>query len=149
MDPLSAFGLACNVIQVVDFSTKVLVRCHELCKNGVSSEFREIESMVKNLIDLSTELKPSSGVLNPKSISQLYHDDQDLRKLAQQCSETATELIAELQKLSIKSRRRKWDVVRKTVKVFWKKSTIEDTQRRLEQYRRTLDTRVLINLRYA
>lgn len=149
MDPLSAFSVACGVIQVVDFSTKVVVKCRELCKNGTLSENKEIESLAQHLTDLSTGLHVASGVPNPGPKPQLYQDDHDLRKLAQQCSETATELIAELQKLTIQGRRRKRDIVHKTVKVVWKKSTIEGIQRRLEQYRGTLDTRILINLRFA
>lgn len=30
MDPLTAFSLACGVIQVVDLSTKIVVKCREL-----------------------------------------------------------------------------------------------------------------------
>ena len=149
MDPITAFSLACGVIQVVDFSTKVVVKCREITKDGASSENKEIESMAKNLTDLFTDLSSASAVVNHRPMPQLYHDDQDLRKLAQQCSETAKELIAEIQKLSIQGQPRKRDVLRKAVKVVWKKSTIDDIQRRLETYRRTLDTRTLINLRFV
>lgn len=149
MDPLSAFSLACGVIQVVDFSTKIVVKCREMYKDGALSENKEIESMAKHLTKLSTDLKLASAVPNPGPMPQLYYDNQDLLKLAQQCSGTATELIGELQKLSIQGPHRKRDVVRKAVKAVRKKSTIEDIQRRLEQYRRTLDTRILVNLRFV
>ena len=149
MDPLTAFSLACNVIQVVDFSMKVVVKCREIYKDGTSSGHKEIESMAKHLTDLFTDLDSASAVPNPGPMPRLYHDDQDLRNLAQQCSETAKELTAELQKLSIQGRPRKRDIVRMTVKVVLKKSAIEDIARRLEQYRRTLDTRILINLRFV
>ncbi|CAD6575193.1 MAG: hypothetical protein ASARMPRED_007126 [Alectoria sarmentosa] len=147
MDPLSAFGLACGVIQVLDFSRKVVVKCRELYKHGASSENEEIESMAKCLTGLSTDLVLANSVRNSGRTTQLYHDDQELLKLAQQCSRTATELVAKLQKLSIQDRFRKRDAVRKAVNGVWKKSTIEGIERRLEQYRRTLDTRILISLR--
>ena len=150
MDPLTAFSVACGVIQVVDFSTKVVVKCRDIYKTGASSENKEIESMTKHLTDLFTDLGNStSAVPNPGPMPWLYHDDQDLRKLAQQCSETAKELIAEIRKLSIEGQPRKRDVLRMTVKVIGKKSAIEGIERRLEQYRRTLDTRILINLRFV
>ena len=149
MDPLSAFGLACGVIQVLDFSRKVLVKCRELYKHGASSENEEIESMAKCLTGLSTDLDLANSVRNSGRTTQLYHDDQELLKLAQQCSRTATELVAKLQKLSIQDRFRKRDAVRKAVNGVWKKSTIEGIERRLEQYRRTLDTRILISLRFV
>lgn len=149
MDPLTAFSLACGVIQVVDFSTKVVVKCREIYKTGASSENQEIESMAKNLTDLFIDLDTVSAVPNPGPMPRVYHDDQDLRKLAQQCSKTAKELIAELQKLNIQGQPRKRDVLRKAAKVIWKKSTIDEIERRLELYRRTLDTRTLINLRFV
>ncbi len=145
MDPITAFSLARGVIQVVDFSTKVVVKCRGIYKDGALSENREIESMTKHLTDLFTELKSASAVPNPGPLSQLYHDDHDLQKLAQQCSETAAKLIAELQDLSIQGQQRNRDVFRKAFKGVWKKSTVEGIQRRLEYYRRTLDTRILIN----
>lgn len=149
MDPLTAFSIACGVIQVVDFSTKVVGKCREIYKDGVSSENKDIESMAKHLTDLSIELDSANPVVKPGPMPQIYNDDQDLRKLAQQCSETAKELITQLQKLKIQGQPRKRDVIRKTVKVIWKKSAIEDIERRLAQYRRTLDTRILINLRFV
>lgn len=149
MDPLTAFSLACGVIQVVDFSTKIVVKCREIYKNGASSDNEEVESMAKHLTELSNELDSANAVVKTGSMPQIYHDDQHLRKLAQQCSETAKELITQLQKLKIQGQPRKRDVFRKAVKVIWKKSAIEDIERRLEQYRRTLDTRILINLRFV
>lgn len=149
MDPLTAFVLACGVIQVVDFSTKVVVKCREIYKDGASSENKEIESLAKHLIDVYMELDAANAVVKPGPTLQLHRDDQDLQNLAQQCSETAKELIAQLQKLKVQGQPRKRDVLRKTVKVVWKKSAIEDIERRLEHYRRTLDTRILINLRFV
>ena len=147
MDPLTAFSLACGVIQVVDFSTKIVVKCRQIYKDGATSENKEIETMAENLTGLATDLKLPSLTENPGSADQLYHDDQELLKLAGQCSETATELVNEIQKLSIQGRQRKRDAFRMTVKVVWKKDATKNIQKRLEGYRQTLDTRILINLR--
>lgn len=34
MDPLTAFSVACNVIQVIDFSTEMMSKCRQLYKDG-------------------------------------------------------------------------------------------------------------------
>lgn len=149
MDPLTAFSVACGVIQVVDFCKKVVDKCREIYKDGASSENKVIESMAQHLTNLFVELDSASAIPNPGPMPRHYHDDQDLRKLAQQCSDTAKELIAELQKLSIQGQPGKREVLRKAVKIIWKKNTIDDIQTRLELYRRTLDTRILINLRFV
>ncbi len=148
MDPLTAFSLACGVFQVVDFSTKIVSKCREMYKHGVSSENKEIESMAKHLRDLATELKLPNTIQSPGSAPpQLFQDDQELLKLAEQCSETATKLIEEIQKLRIQGQHRKRDAFRKAIKTMWKNDTIQDIQRSLERYRKTLDTRILITLR--
>lgn len=38
MDPFTAFSLACGVIQVVDFSTKLVGKCREVYRDGTSTE---------------------------------------------------------------------------------------------------------------
>ncbi len=38
MDPLTAFSLACGVIQVVDFSLNVVGKCREVYRDGTSTE---------------------------------------------------------------------------------------------------------------
>ena len=148
MDPVTAFSLTCGVIQVVEFSTKVVVKCRQIYNDGARSENKEIESMAEHLTDLATDLKLPSIVQNPGSANQLYHDEQELRTLAEQCSKTATELIDKIQKLNIRGRQRKRDAFGMAVKAVWKKdAAIENIQKSLECYRRTLDTRILISLR--
>ena len=56
MDPLTAFSLACGVIQVVDFSTKLVSRCREIYKNGLSSENSELEDLAVYLKGLRSTL---------------------------------------------------------------------------------------------
>lgn len=116
-------------------------------KDGASSKDQEIESMTEHLKDLSTGLNLTNTVKNIGMAPPLYHDDQDLLKLAQQCSRTATELIGELEKLCTQDRQKKWAALRKAIKVIWKGAAIKDIQKSLEQHRRALDTRILINLR--
>ena len=147
MDPLTAFSLTCGVIQVIDISTKIVVRCRQIYKDGATSEHKQIKSMAEHLTGLATDLKLPSTTESPRIAHQQYHDDQELLELAEQCSETATELINELQKLGIQGRQRKRDAVRMAVKGAWKKDATESIQKRLESYRRTLDTRILVSLR--
>ena len=147
MDPLTAFSLTCGVIQVIDFSTKIVVRCRQIYKDGATSEHTQIKSMAEHLTGLATDLKLPSTTQNPGFAHQRYLDDQELLELAKQCSETAAELINELQKLGTQGRQRKRDAFRMSVKGAWKKDATENIQKRLESYRRTLDSRILVSLR--
>ena len=149
MDPLTALSLACNAIQVIDFSAKIVSKCKELYKDGASAKKREIESMAKYLAKVSTDLRLPETFSSAESTQQECQEDEKLLKLAQQCSETANELICELQKLAIQGTRRKRDAVFKAVKETWNKTIIESIEDRLEQHRKTLDTLILIDLRYV
>ena len=63
------------------------------------------------------------------------------------CSETALELSAELEELRIGSRGGFRQATSKTFRAFRRKQSSKELQRRLEQYRTTLDTRILVDLR--
>lgn len=136
MDPMTAFSLACGVIQVVNFSIKTAKICRELYRDGSLSENEDIEGMAKHLMDLRT------GLSLP---SQLALDN--LLDLGTKCSDTGQALIVELQKLKVSGPHKKRQVLGKSVKAIWKKSTIEDIQKRLDDYRKILDSRVLVDLR--
>ena len=149
MDPLTALSLACNVIQVIDFSAKIVTKCKELYIDGASAKNKEIESMAKYLANISTDLRIPETFRSADSAQQECQEDEKILELAQQYSETANELICELQKLAIKGTRRKRDAVLKAVKETWNKTIIEGIEHRLEQHRKTLNTLILIDLRYV
>ena len=138
MDPLSAFSLACGVIQVVDFSTEVVKKARELYKDGNLSQNKEAEEMAIQLTQLRSSLKLPT---------HRDRDDTELLKLGEKCSDTAKDLVTELQKLKVSGPHKKRQVLEKTIKTIWKKTAIDDIQKRLDNYRNLLDHRVLIDLR--
>ena len=138
MDPCTAFSLACGVIQVIDFSTKVAKTCHELYKNGGSPENNDIEEMAECLTNLCRDL------------SLTTRDDQDdLLDLGVKCSDTAQELLAELQELKVNGPHRGRQIFSKALRTIRKKSTIDGIQKRLENHRKLLDSKILIDLRFV
>lgn len=138
MDPTVASSLVCGINQVIDFSTKVVKKCHELYRDGVSSENEEAEEMANHLTDLRAKLDlPDESV------------DKDLLDLGSKCSSTAKELIAELEKLKVDERHRKRQSLNKSLKAFLKKNSMEKIQKRLEGYQKLLDSRILVDLRFV
>lgn len=49
MDPLTAFGLAAGVLQVVGFSLDAVKTCHELYKDGSLAQNREVRNVMDEL----------------------------------------------------------------------------------------------------
>ena len=147
MDPLTAFSLACGVIQVVDFSAKTLSKCKELYHQGSLSEYQELEDLTNHLVDVRDELELTTVKQNSADLRAA--EDQSLLEVAGQCSKTAEDLVEKFRSLKIEGSHKKRQAVLKTVKLLWEKGELRDTQRRLDGYRNVLDTRILINLRYA
>ena len=147
MDPLTAFSLACGVIQVVDFSTKTLLKCKELYQEGSLSEYQELEDLTNHLVDVRDKLELTTVKQNAGNLGAA--EDRSLLEVAGQCSKTAEDLVEKFRSLKIEGSRKKRQAVWKTAKLLWKKGELRDTQRRLDAYRHVLDTQILMNLRYA
>lgn len=145
MDPVSAFSLACGVIQVVDFSLKISSKCRELYKEGSLSDNDVIEGWAENLEKLCGELNPP--VTDGVPLDRLPPNEQELRNLAANCSTTAHVLIHKLDELKVSGSRKKREALKQGFRSIWKKDAIEEIQKRLDSYQKSLDTRILVYVR--
>ena len=59
MDPLTALGLAANIVQFVDFTSKLISQSHEIYRSadGALEDHVALENVANNLSKLSDELK--------------------------------------------------------------------------------------------
>ena len=140
MDPLTTFSVACGVIQVIDFSSKTLMTCREIYKEGSLSDYRSLENLAKHLIDTREKLDTSNDF-------QITADNQSLIELSEKCSTTADQLVERLQALKIQGPHKRRQAILKTVRLLRERGEIEKIQKRLDQYRISLDTQILVSLR--
>ena len=147
MDPLTAFSLACGVIQVVDFSTKILGKCKEIYETGSLSQHRDVEDVTKHLTGLQGELRQS--FLSQHATESETSSDRNLLELAGNCSATADQLISKLDSLKIQGPNSKRKAIKMAMRSFWESKDIESIRDRLQSDREMLDTYVLINLRFV
>ena len=74
MDPLSALSLAANVLQFVEFTTKILAVGHEIYQSGTSSANANLELVTKDIHSLGAKLKTTAL---PEGLPKvLTEDDQ-------------------------------------------------------------------------
>ena len=144
LDPMSALGLACNIIQIVDFSLKAVSKFRELYNDGASSENREIEDMALRLKSLRTNLVTVDPTTRQ---SRPVFDDKELQALADDCCKTADELTAELETLKVSDSHQRRKAVGKLFRSIQRKSVVKGIQRKLDGYQKVLDTRILVDLR--
>ncbi len=136
MEPLSALSLACGIIQIVEFSTRVVLSCRQVYKDGALSENNDVEEMATHLASLRDHLDLPD-----------QRSPDELLELGKKCSDTAEDLIKVLQMLKLKGPRRKRAVATKAFKTLWKKETIDEIWNRLCEYRKILNTHMLLDLR--
>ena len=149
LDPLSALGLASNVIQVIDFSWKLVDRGNALYKSsdGASIENREVEMIADDLSRLANRLHTS--LTETEKSAMLTAGEESLRDLSKKCEVVARELITALDRLKVKKKHRRCESFRKALITVWGREEIENIASRLSALRAQLDTHVLLSLRYA
>lgn len=143
MDPISALALACNVIQLVEFSIESAKVCKELYDNGSTDENFRIEKHTADITaankDLQEALSNSKPTGKPSRIEQV----------AQDASGTANELKIVLNQLKLSKAQgvpRLGVAFKTTLKALITKGTIKKLQQRLELQDAALRSNILKDL---
>lgn len=145
MEAIAAFGLACNVIQVVDFGLKIASKFREIYDEGRTIEHQDLDYTSKHLAEINEKL--SASIQNARTNKPLTKDDHELQDLAVKCARSARDLRDELDKLKISGRHGKRAAVFKAFKSIRRNDAINKIRDRLCEYERVLDTRMLPRLK--
>jgi hypothetical protein len=146
LDPLTALGLAGNIVQFVDFSSKLISEGIELYNSmdGALTRNVELNSIVEDLSLVAADLG-SDGT----SSYRYSKDERALAMLADQCKILADNLLEVLQDLTVRSPHKKWKSVRQALRTVWKDKEIQDIQNRLQGFRNQLTLRLVALLKYG
>ena len=152
MDPLSALGLASNIVQLVQFVGAVISDSHEVCSSadGALQRNSMLEEVAQNLAEMNSELMRSQRSMSSWFMS-LSPAERQLKNLCEECDVVSRELLAKLDTLKVRSRSRykRWDSFRQALKSMWNEGELRALEKRLEGIRTRLDTNLLICLRYV
>ena len=108
LDPLTALGLAGNLIQVIQFSYDIVSEGNKLYHDasGVLTQNKSVEEVSNDLADLSESLKTKQEEWRKAhGRTSLDPDELRLRNLCDRCVEVAYELQIQLNKLKAKEGR--------------------------------------------
>ena len=146
LDPLSALGVAGNIVQFVDFSCKIVSKTFEIydSADGSTVENQELEAVTKNLLYLSKKIKSSSQNNGGQAAT---HEEHDIQDLCIRCEEISSELLMAPEELKIKRPCTKWRSFRQALNSVWSKSRIKGLSKRLEAIRRQIDTNLMTSVR--
>jgi hypothetical protein len=129
MDPITAFGVAGNVMQFLDFGLKAVSKAREIhnSSNGALVEHLEIGVLTEDIAAVAAKLAASAGAAT---------GNDSLDSICEQCTIVAKELSDALKEMKAGGK-----------KAMWGKKRVEDTKRRLEGYRNQIHFHVLVDLK--
>jgi hypothetical protein len=139
LDPFTALGLASNVVQFVDFTSKLISETREIYKAGSSTGNIELDAVTKDLQALTSGLK-----VNPLSGNGAV--DNDLASLAAQCNNVADELVGVLELLQAQGTNTKWKSFTAALRNVMKNGEVEALVARIGRLQKQLNTRVLVTM---
>lgn len=149
MEPLIALSLASNVIQIIDFSAKIVSEGQKIYRSaeGTIAENEEAEIVAKDLNQLNENLRRS--LKDSEHTQTLSDDDQSLVVLCEKCEAIARELLDKLDKVKVSGKHRKWKSAFQALKNVSSNDDLEHLASRLETYRSEITLHTVVSLRYT
>lgn len=143
MDPLAAFSVAANVIQFVDFTSKLISGSHEIYKSATGEAKRnsELKTITKSLMRINLSL----GKQGPLGSA----NERELENLCKDCSSVAIDLIRALEQLQIKSsgKHQRWSSFKSALLTVWRQEDIDTLEQRVDSFRQQISMHILVSLR--
>jgi hypothetical protein len=139
MEVLAAIGLVGNIVQFVDFSSKLVSRIAELYQSteGALADDVDLEAVTNDLALLSVKLQSQGQT----------EESPALERLSKSCNEVATDLLTALNKVKVNGKHQKRESIWKALRRMWSRDEISKLERRLAMYRDQLSLQVAIDLR--
>lgn len=157
MEAIAAFGVACNVMQAIEFSFKTISLANEILKTGSTSKDKRLSAYAKEIMQSTRQVEDWLKKLEleepqlPSSSSPPPPYRQRLQEVAKRCEANANELakaVAPDQNGSTKSSRLK-TVFKRTTKSLFKPEYLAVLESKLKSDYDIMKTEILVNARYV
>ena len=145
---LATLGAVSAILQVIDFSAKVISETKKLLS---SSDDALRENIIVERLTLEHSNLANRLITHNNSKRPLNAEEQAVDDLAQECKREAAKLLEQLDALKVESglrrAKRVWKTTRKTAKALQQRKAIERQQRYLGELHNRLSTALLQILR--
>jgi hypothetical protein len=141
MDPITALGIAGNIVQFIDFGLKAVSKAREIhsSSTGALLEHVDLKLLTEDIIVVTEKLLVANGRRTGNG---------SLDMICERCIEAAKELLGALNRMRVHEKS-KWKSVRQALKATWGKTRVEELRKRLEEWKDEVQFHVLVDLRYA
>ncbi len=147
---MAALSLAGNIIQFVDFGTRLLLRAGELYKSSIGSLaiHDEIELITTDLQVLITKLRDAFSTRGSTNLQTLVHGNTlaNFEKICDEAAKIAEELKERLASLRTGGKLNKLRSLQQAVKTMWSEKEVLALAERLSSFKAALETRVLFSI---
>jgi hypothetical protein len=128
MDPLTAIGLAGNVIQFIDFSCKLFSQTREIFISGAcaSKETLAVFVVTEDLKNLCGKLSVTDPQNPSEGVNSSTHGD--IRFIATRCGIAAQELLGALERVKTSKPNSKWNSFKLCLKTVWNSKAIDEME---------------------
>lgn len=141
LDPLSAFSVACNVLQIVETSLRVLGRSVEYYKSGSPDELSIIVGNVRTIEGLNDELKD----ILPDARGKIQMSSAELRLVDanEQCLRLSGDFMQLLDSLKV-TKKSVWRSIGISVKSMWYQDKLASFEKAISEGRANLTLAFLL-----
>lgn len=149
MEAIAALGLASNIIQIVDFSSRIISRGQEIYSStdGSTAEHALLSDVARNLAELYQSLTVS-GKVQEKGKRKLTVADKQLVKLQIESQQIANDLQEALNRVKLTKRDKKWRSVRHALLSIQSDKEIAILAARLDKIRQQVDSAAMVSILY-
>jgi hypothetical protein len=150
IDPLTAFGLAANIVQFLDLGGRIVQTGYRTYRSAKGTTYETI-SLEQVTIDLLHVTEQLTVPLADNDVA-LSRPDTNLESLARQCRDLAKRLLDVVDRLKLTSKGpfREWQALQIAIREHvTKKSEIQTISGLLNTYRQQISTHLLAIMRYG
>jgi hypothetical protein len=163
MEAVAGLSLAANVLQVVDFASKLLSTGQQIYQAGSTVQNFELEVVVKDFEVLNKRLqswsRPDPAVFGPLSDDDQVRMDrlricatadnplQRLEALTLESAKIAQELITVLRDLHLNEDASRYKSYLQAIRSVWNSKKIAETKQRLDEVQKALQFRIQVSMK--
>jgi hypothetical protein len=149
MESLLALGLASNIIQIVDFCSRIFSEAKELYESDTGTIGRHdvIASAAKNLVELYNDLQEADKREDNWNRRKAPVADLQLMDLKAETEKVVKEIQLSLEKIRLNGPLRRWQSLRQALSSICTEKKLQVLVDRLDNIRKQGDTIMLTNLR--
>jgi hypothetical protein len=142
IDPFTGIGLAGDIVQFIDYASKLTSSTYEIYKSssGSSRNHVHLESISTRLLELNRVLEPT--------LAENFTQNKALNELREECRRDTVALLDLIKALKAK-KDSKWSSFRKALKCAWEKERIVRLEERLRDHRSEIATHLVAVIRYV